>query len=304
MSIKAGSGSIGGNYLSQLYLGGNPILSQEFIESFSDGIGLVDVKTVKPIKLLSDTIGLTDPLAKLIAKMAFVESIVMTDIGSIVKVFIKILVDGITMVEEFSTGFFQLFSRIFTDTVAVADTWSRKLDKLLAFVDNISITEIVSKVLPHKRLTDQIQASDSLTFAQHLSMILTDTISAIDNIAKKTITAFSDGIGAIDLGFVMPIKNFVESISLSDSFVKSVRIILRSAIGIVDTLARRLNGMLINWEKRFTDIKDWTKRVTQVVETTKVARMVSDWTKRSRNEESFTKTSKEEDTWTKFRGER
>ena len=304
MSIKAGNGSTGGNYLSQTYLGGHPILSQSYTESFSDGIGLVDSHTSTPMKVFADNVGLTELYNKLTNKSPFSDGVGMADTGSISKVLLKVFVDSINAVDDFFTDYFQFFSRLFADGIGMADTFSKKLDKLLAFVDNISITEIVSKVLPHKRLTDQIHASDSLTFVQHLSMILTDTISAIDNIAKKTITAFSDGIGAIDSGFIMPIKNFVESISLSDSFVKSVRIILRSAIGMVDTLARRLNGMLINWEKRFTDIKDWTKRVTQVVETTKVARMVSDWTKRSRNEESFTKTSKEEDTWTKFRGER
>ncbi len=304
MSIKAGNGSTGGNYLSQIYLGGHPILSQSYTENFSDGIGLTDSHIFSPAKVFMDSIGLAEVYNKLTNKSPFTDSVGMADTGSISKVLLKVFVDSINAVDDFFADYFQFFSRLFTDGIGMADTFSKKLDKLLTFVDNISITEIVSKVLPHKRLTDQIHASDSLTFVQHLSMILTDTISAIDNIAKKTITAFSDGIGATDSGFIMPIKNFVESISLSDFFVKSVRIILRSAIGMVDTLARRLNGMLINWEKRFTDIKDWTKRVTQVVETTKVARMVSDWTKRSRNEESFTKTSKEEDTWTKFRGER
>lgn len=304
MSIKGGNGTIGGWYLGLNYLSGSPKLSQAYTESFSDGIGLVDSHTSTPMKVFADNVGLAELYNKLTNKSPFSDGVGMADTGSISRVLLKVFVDSINAVDDFFTDYFQFFSRLFTDGIGMADTFSKKLDKLLAFVDNISITEIVSKVLPHKRLTDQIQASDSLTFAQHLSMILTDTISAIDNIAKKTITAFSDGIGAIDSGFIMPIKNFVESISLSDSFVKSVRIILRSAIGIVDTLARRLNGMLINWEKRFTDIKDWTKRVTQVVETTKVARMVSDWTKRSRNEESFTKTSKEEDTWTKLRGEK
>lgn len=301
---KGGNGTIGGWYLGLNYLSGSPKLSQAYTESFSDGIGLVDSHTSTPMKVFADNVGLTELYNKLTNKSPFSDGVGMADTGSISKVLLKVFVDSINAVDDFFTDYFQFFSRLFTDGIGMADTFSKKLDKLLAFVDNISITEIVSKVLPHKRLTDQIHASDSLTFVQHLSMILTDTISAIDNIAKKTITAFSDGIGAIDSGFIMPIKNFVESISLSDFFVKSVRIILRSAIGMVDTLARRLNGMLINWEKRFTNIKDWTKRVTQVVETTKVARMVSDWTKRSRNEESFTKTSKEEDTWTKFRGER
>lgn len=302
--VKGGNGTIGGWYLGLNYLSGSPKLSQAYTESFSDGIGLVDSHTSTPMKVFADNVGLTELYNKLTNKSPFSDGVGMADTGSISKVLLKVFVDSINAVDDFFTDYFQFFSRLFTDGIGMADTFSKKLDKLLTFVDNISITEIVSKVLPHKRLTDQIHASDSLTFVQHLSMILTDTISAIDNIAKKTITAFSDGTRAIDSGFIMPIKNFVESISLSDFFVKSVRIILRSAIGMVDTLARRLNGMLINWEKRFTDIKDWTKRVTQVVETTKVARMVSDWTKRSRNEESFTKTSKEEDTWTKFRGER
>lgn len=301
---KGGNGTIGGWYLGLNYLSGSPKLSQAYTESFSDGIGLVDSHTSIPMKVFADNIGLAELYNKLTNKSPFSDGVGMTDTGTISKVLLKVFVDSINAVDDFFTDYFQFFSRLFTDGIGMADTFSKKLDKLLTFVDNISITEVVSKVLPHKRLTDQIHVSDSLTFTQHLSMILTDTISAIDNIAKKTITAFSDGIGVIDSGFMMPIKNFVESISLSDSFVKSVRIILRSAIGMVDTLARRLNGMLINWEKRFTDIKDWTKRVTQVVETTKVARMVSDWTKRSRNEESFTKTSKKEDTWTKFRGER
>jgi len=338
MSIKAGNGSVGGNYLSQTYLSGSIILSQSYTESFSDGIGLVDSHTSTPMKVFADNIGLTELYNKLTNKNPFSDSIGIADTGSVSKVLLKVFIDSISAVDDFFTDYFQFFSRLFTDGIGMADTFSKKLDKLLALVDNISITEIVSKVLPHKRLTDQIQASDSLTFVQHLSMILTDTISAIDNIAKKIVTAFSDGIGAVDSGFIMPIKNFVESVSLSDSFVKSVIIILRSAISAIDnigkktvtafsdgiglvdskvltpikvfvesislsenivksvkivlsstihirdSIVRRLNGMLISWEKTAMDIADWTKT--------------------NKKEDTFSKTARNEEEWTKLKGEK
>ncbi|MDD4381725.1 MAG: hypothetical protein PHE21_00035 [Candidatus Dojkabacteria bacterium] len=304
MSIKAGNGSTGGNYLSQTYLGGNPVLSQEYTESFSDGIGLTDSHVFFPMKVFADAVGLTEVFNKLTNKTPFSDGIGVADTGSISKVLLKVFVDSINVVDNFFTDYFQFFSRLFTDGIGMADTFGKKLDKLLTFVDNLSLSEIVAKVLPTKTFTDEVQASDSLTFAQTLSLIFTDTISAIDSIAKKTMTTLSEGIGLVDSGFIMPIKNFVDSISLSDSFVKSARIVLSSMIGLTDTLARKLNGMIINWEKSFIDVKDWTKRAIDVVVTSKVARLVGDWDKTSKDEEVFTKTSKDEDDWTKLRGEK
>lgn len=303
MSIKAGNGSTGGNYLSQTYLGGHIILSQSYTESFSDGIGATDLATHNPFKVFADSVGLTDLVAKLTNKSPLSDGIGASDNMSISKVLLMVLTDTISVVDDFLTDYFQFFSRLFTDGIGLADSWSRKLDKLLSFSDEVTLTEAVNKGL-HKVFSDIVSAVDDIHFAQTLSLIFTDTISAIDNIGKKMITAFSDGIGLVDSKVLTPIKVFVESISLSETVVKSVTMILSSTIHLTDSIARRFNGMLINWEKTAMAVVDWTKRARQVVSTTKIARALTDWTKTNRKEDTLTKTARSEDNWTKLRGER
>jgi len=77
---------------------------------------------------------------------------------------------------------------------------------------------------------------------------------------------------------------FVESISLSENIVKSVKIVLSSTIHIRDSIVRRLNGMLISWEKTAMDIADWTKT--------------------NKKEDTFSKTARNEEEWTKLKGEK
>lgn len=278
MSIKAGNGSVGGNYLSQTYLSGSIILSQSYTESFSDGISAIDSITRSPFKIFADNIGLTDLIGKLTGKSIFSDNIGASDNISFTKVLILILTDTINMVDDFFADYFQFFSRLFTDGIGMADSWSRKLDKLLSFSDGVTLSEVVKKGL-NRILADIISTIDNIHFTQHFLRTFTDTISAIDNIGKKTITAFSDGIGLVDSKVLTPIKVFVESISLSENIVKSVKIVLSSTIHIRDSIVRRLNGMLISWEKTAMDIADWTKRARQVIGTTKTARSEEEWTK-------------------------
>lgn len=303
MSIKAGNGSVGGNYLSQTYLSGSIILSQSYTESFSDGISAIDSITRNPFKVFADNIGLTDLIRRLTGKNVFSDNIGASDNISFTKVLILILTDTINMVDDFFTDYFQFFSRLFTDGIGIADSWSRKLDKLLSFSDEVTLSEVVKKGL-NRILADIISTIDNIHFTQHFLRTFTDTISAIDNIGKKTVTAFSDGIGLVDSKVLTPIKVFVESISLSENIVKSVKIVLSSTIHIRDSIVRRLNGMLISWEKTAMDITDWTKRARQVIGTTKIARALTDWTKTNKKEDTFSKTARNEEEWTKLKGEK
>jgi hypothetical protein len=303
MSIKAGNGSVGGNYLSQTYLSGSIILSQSYTESFSDGISAIDSITRNPFKVFADNIGLTDLIRRLTGKNVFSDNIGASDNISFTKVLILILTDTINMVDDFFTDYFQFFSRLFIDGVGIADSWSRKLDKLLSFSDEVTLSEVVKKGL-NRILADIISTIDNIHFTQHFLKTFTDTISAIDNIGKKTITAFSDGIGLVDSKILTPIKVFVESISLSENIIKSVKIVLSSTVHIRDSIVRRLNGMLISWEKTAMDITDWTKRARQVIGTTKIARALTDWTKTNKKEDTFSKTARNEEEWTKLKGEK
>ena len=303
MSIKAGNGSVGGNYLSQTYLSGSIILSQSYTESFSDGISAIDSITRNPFKVFADNIGLTDLIRRLTGKSIFSDNIGASDNISFTKVLILILTDTINMIDDFFTDYFQFFSRLFTDGIGIADSWSRKLDKLLSFSDEVTLSEVVKKGL-NRILADIISTIDNIHFTQHFLRTFTDTISAIDNIGKKTVTAFSDGIGLVDSKVLTPIKVFVESISLSENIVKSVKIVLSSTIHIRDSIVRRLNGMLISWEKTAMDITDWTKRARQVIGTTKIARALTDWTKTNKKEDTFSKTARSEEEWTKLKGEK
>lgn len=252
---------------------------------------------------LSNIVDYLGKISNIVRK--YVDNILIEDISNILKVFFQRFVDTIHVVDNFLSDLNQFFSVVWTEIIGVTDNYSKVFNKILYWMDHIDMSDYFEGLkIAFVNFVDSIVMSEAFAYLRTLGRVFVDAIHLADSSIKSIARTVSDGIAMAEVKIHSLVTSYIDSINISETIVKSVRIILTSAIGMVDTLARRLNGMLINWEKRFTDIKDWTKRVTQVVETTKVARVVSDWTKRSRNEESFTKTSKEEDTWTKFRGER
>jgi len=349
-----------------------------FVRSLTDTLGVTDTKTSRVsttkadslsisdshtsvlniIRTFSDNIGLTDTIKKFSSKVAFVESIVLVDIQTVTKVFVLILQDIVALSEQFSTGLHKFFSQLFVDAVSLTESWNRKLDKLLSFVDGLYLTEIINKILPHKTFSDAIglsdtvskqtgksfteslsvidgfikgiiknlsetlsltdsivsikqkirefvdglSLSDSLSIAKTLKKVFTEMVTFSDNIFKSIGRSVIDAIGIVDVKILQPIKNFTESIHLSESIVKSVNILIADTVRLVDSIVRRWNGMIINWDKVVSGIGDWIKRSRKEDTTTKIVKKVDDWTATTKKEDTYTSISKKESIWSKFRG--
>lgn len=340
MNIKAGNGTLGGNYMSQTYVSGNPKLTQILTRLFEDTVSLLDLTN------------------RFTSMKAFVENIILSEAQTVKKIFLIILNDIIVLNEGFSTGLHEFFSQLFVDTVNLTEGWSRKLDKLVSFVDSFSITDLTRRLLPSKLFTDAVNLADTMsrsigkrftelvamtdtlfkniikellesinitdsintykikirTFidgillsdtgsvVQTLKRILTDTVHFSDSLFKSIGRSLTDAIALVDIKLLQPIKNFTDSIHLSESIVKSVNILVSDTIELVEDIVKRLNGMIINWSKTTVAVGVWAKRTRDEIATTKIGRALVDWTKRRRDEVAATKVSKEEKEWTKFKG--
>lgn len=98
MGGRIGNGTIGGNYFSQLYLGGNKNVGLYAI-GVSDGIGMVDSTVKSTTKVLGDTTGIADTIAKVLPFITLVDTLLMTD--TITKKATKVLIDTAMQLEDF-----------------------------------------------------------------------------------------------------------------------------------------------------------------------------------------------------------
>ena len=392
MSIKAGNGSIGSNYVSQTYVSGSPKLSVQLYETFTDTLTVIDSKLLKPIKTFTesisftdsfarlgnfirsltdaigitdtkististtktdtvsitdshtrilaltrsftDAIGLGDVISKFLSKVAFVESVIISDVHSILKLFLIVLSDIVTLGEDFSTGLQRFFSRLFVDGISFADSWDRLLNKLIYLTDSLLLVDLTVRTLPVKIFTDTIGLID--TISKSASKVFTDTLSTIDSLLKKTIRNFVEAINITDTINTAKIKirlfidsilmtddlsiaqalvrMFIDTMTFSDSILKSISRTLSDAIAFMDngmvTMAMNfidsLNlsesitksvKIIVSDTIRFVD--DIVKRLNgMVIEWTKIVKKTVEWTKANRLISSMTKIAKKQDSWT------
>jgi hypothetical protein len=263
------------------------------------------------------------------------------------------------MVEDFASDLDKFFSRVFTETLHVTDNWSRQFDKLLAFVDGLSISEIVSRALPSKIFTenvdmlenlykktiktgidtillaesfvrgaykallenivvedvfdtflgkirnfiDNIGIGENFNIAQAFIKVITDTIGIIDNTTKSISRSVSESIEMIDSKVLLPIKNLIDNIELSETVTKSVTIILTSLVSLSEKFKRRLNGLLLSWEKLTKTIGSWTNQKKGSETYSSVTKASGDWDKRGKIDGDYTQVSKPNDEWSKLNDE-
>lgn len=338
MSIKAGNGTIGGQYFGQTYYAGSPKLINNHVRNFSDLMTVIDTKifssfrafldnlflgdngVLMAIKTFSEgifavdtygkvgtfvrgfveSVGIADIFSKLISKAKFVESIILSELVDIFKLVIVFFQEAIHIVDNFASVVHKFFTKIFQETISLAESYTRKLDKILNFIESITISELYTGfrgVLQH--FIDSIVASDSISFTHAFVRFYQDTVTMFDNVFKSIASGFVDTITLIDTKVLSVGRNFIDNLSLSENISKSVNIVLGSIVGLSDSITRRLNGMIINWKKTFEKIGDWTKRALNTESTEKVTVDEEDWTGIEMATDSYGGVSKNVESWTK-----
>lgn len=208
-----------------------------FFKALSESINLVDIRTsitnkilsstmviqdslsslISYVLVLSENIGINEALRKALSLSKLVESVVLEDISSIQKTLTKYFIETIHAVENFLSDVDKFFSQFFSESIVVSENWNRILGKLLGLVDNISITEVVSRILPSK--------------------IFVDSVDMLDSLVKKSIKSFGELIGLVDTGIKNMFKSLSSAIVLTESFSFLKLIIKRFAetISMIDT---------------------------------------------------------------------
>lgn len=234
----------------------------DFVRSFTEALGITDSKTadvettkadaitltdshtsvLSAIRNFVDSIDLSEVFSKFTNKVAFVEGIVLSEIQSVVKVFVVLFQDGITLVEEFASDMDKFFSRVFTETMALTDSWSRVLDKLVAFVDSLSIADTVSKILPSKLFSDGVELADST--AKAIAKAFTETVIVIESFVKKAIKNLAEALSLTDTfdSIKSKIREFIDSIVLEDtgSVAQIIVKIFTDTIELADSTTRAI----------------------------------------------------------------
>lgn len=278
ISDIAGKYSIKSPFIDGIQLSENFSFLKVLLQFFSDGIGLVDNWSRKfdGVRSLVDSLSIADAIQKHSIKNAFVDS--MSLIDSLNKKSIKTFSDGIDLLDNFIKGLY--FTLVFSDGVQLADTYVKNIGRNIADVFTMADSAIRDVT---RSFVDSMKVSDVFSKTYVVFLALVDGILMTDYASKQ-----------ID-------KLFEEGIKLSESVLKNVNIILVSAVSIRDSITRRLNGMIINWEKIKSLIGDWIKRDKKNDGLTKMQRQEIAWSKQGQAIETFTKQEKDVKDWTKFK---
>lgn len=208
-----------------------------FFRTLNETINLVDIKTsitskilssaiviqdslsslVNYVLVLSENIGVNEALRKALSLSKFVESVILEDVSSIQKALTRYFMETVHAVENFITDVDKFYSQFFSESITVSESWSRVLDKLLGLVDNISLSEVVSRILPVQ--------------------FFVDSVDMLDSLAKKSIKSFGELVSLIDTGLKNTFKSLSSAIVLTESFgiIKLIVKKFEETISMVDT---------------------------------------------------------------------
>lgn len=303
-SIKVGSGAMGSFYAGQIYLAGSPKLSQELYSVFVDMISVMDNKFFKPIRSFVDEVVVTENFGRLVQLKTFIESIHLVDSATIARVIALILSETIRVIEKFAMNLDSLFVRAFVDVVVARDSITTLFTKVMAFVDSILSADSLSRGVS-KVVVDTMSIRDSVV--KNMARVYADVISILDNWSKRwnAVITLVDSISITESWSRIKLltREFVDNMGISDSVVKSVNILLGSTVQLRDSIVRRWNGMILNWDKTVQKVGSWLSTGVRKLTTTKIGRPSGEWNSTKRNVQNFNNLGKENKDWSKLKRE-
>jgi hypothetical protein len=211
-------------------------LDKFFSRLFTETLKVNDVysRILDKVVSFSEALGIADIVSKVLPSLDWRESISIQD--DTFKKSMRSLSESINLSDIFDKAV--NFARSFVESITLAETWVKQRIK---------------------QFSDSIVASEAFNIAQVFLKTFTEGLIVIDTVAKKTVTSFSEAVSLVDSYLKTAIKALTENISITDTVTKAVTIIKTSAITIADSIKRRVNGMLILWEKTKALIGEWTK---------------------------------------------
>lgn len=274
-NLRGGSGVVGGNYSSQTYFSGHPKLGNYITKVVSDTVYIADtfLKTIG--KNISSLVNVSD-----IKSIGMVKTV--SDTTIISDVLIKI----------------RKFFKVVSDTVQVTDTFFKKIGKSISSL--VSVSDVQERSII-RRFLDSVVVSDSVSKKD--SKTITNTVVVSDQVNKSIEKNVTDNVISSDTNIKEIGKNVTDHVTVSENIRKSVTMVVSNVVYVTDSIRRRLNGLLILWEKVKKGISDWTKRTRSIEEFSSVAKSTGEWEKRKKNTEDYSQVSKPSEDWTKLKDE-
>lgn len=215
---------------------------------------------------------------------------------------IKDWAEAIGLTEAFGT--LKIFFISFAESIGLTEAYSTVGTFIRSFSEALGLSEIVSKVLPSKEWSDNISVSDSLTKA--IEVIKSEVILLAEGFANTVGKIFADTFNITDTmsSIVALVKEYVDTLAITDTATKAIAVVGSTLVGISDSIKRRVNGMLILWEKITNTIATWTAREKSTGEYSTIEKKTNDeWTARGVNDGSYSQVTQPDNDWTKLKDE-
>lgn len=207
--------------------------TKELTESFT----LTDTPNKASTRPISETLSLTDLILKLSSRQ-LTESVTLSD--NLTKLLLRIVTETISIsdvldlvvvfVKELSETLTltdtvaKLTGKPLTEGVTLTDTQTHAITRSL--IESLSLTDLVSR-LTSKTINESITLSDAITTAIVFVKLLTETLSLSDSTLKTVNRSLLEGLTLTDTIPRDTYKTFLESLGIADTFTsESVSIVV------------------------------------------------------------------------------
>ena len=157
----------------------------------------------------------------------------------------------------------------FTDNTGLSDVFSKTMVAIRDFIENIKLLDTINKATSKafseatrltdlfsltifRVFTDSLALLDSFSKLKLVSRVFNEGIVLVDTMLRASVIVFSEAISLIEASVITPIKDFVESIRLLDTFQKIFLHIktFTENLGIRDVLRLISGGISVGrWTK-------------------------------------------------------
>ena len=184
-----------GKALADSFSNTDSITAKDVIKALDDLFTTPDSITAKSVgTTLDDLFGTTDLSNFLLTKAAIVDSFSMTDVISIIRMFVVDLVDSLSSTDSITAkDVIKAFDEVITATDSSSNAFGKALDDLLG------TTELSNFLLTKAAIGESVSMTDVISIIMIFVLNFTDSFSSTDSItAKDVIKAFDELITATD----------------------------------------------------------------------------------------------------------
>lgn len=216
--------------------------------TLTDAINNTDAVIRSTVRTLADAITITDTVIRSTAR-TLSEAITNSDTFASLLQHFKTLAESITVSDTLTRA----MTRVLTDTTTVTDTVlkaiQRTISEAITLTDtfaNLFVTGFTSEnlnklarpiLLPLRKVMTYT-TMDAMMSPFTFTAVKTESITVSDSLLKSLQRTLSDAITATDTFLKSSVRTLSEAITVTDTFLRSVTHVLTEAISVTDTAIR------------------------------------------------------------------